>query len=35
MVEARVKGGSVFHMKQFLVEDQGESAVSSWIDKLD
>lgn len=35
MVEARIKGGSVFHMKQFLVEDQGESAVSSWINLLD
>jgi hypothetical protein len=35
MEEVRIKGGSVLHLKQFLVEDQGEPEVSGWIDALD
>ncbi len=35
MTETRIKGGSILHMKEFLVQEQGEQQVSQWIDGLD
>ncbi len=35
ILEALVKGGSLLHMKQFLVEEHGEQKVSQWLSTLD